>query len=321
MQASKEVVETAETPIYCCFQGKPINSASIGVLALQNSLPEHDLKLVKEWRDNNKGLLRTLADFSYPNALWKEEFMKCNRILSVHGINNKSKSSFIFELLSKKYFIQMSGPHHKVGNIKSQHKKYEQNLDGKALNELGKIITFQTVSRFAYYLRYAEEYENNVFNHFHIPPTYLLALDDALQSQNYDDSNCFCIQSERLHNPVAVRENKHLIAETTLSSLKELLVAIRAIGLWDLQANLLIDENKNLCVSDIEQPNNEYPSNFFHRDPYLYSHQILHGFVQVFNLFEGNNEYQRIVKDFVRKMEPLYHESKQRELELMLLSD
>ncbi len=318
MEATKK--DFHEIPSYQCYKRMPIDSESIGELALQYPLPQEELTIVKEWRDQHKGLLVGLLDFTYKNSelyLMQEEHIA---MLKRAGIENKSRWSYIFNIPNDDtLWVQITGPLHRVCNTKAHHKLYEKQLEPQALDSLQKPPkTFQTISRFAHYLKFLEVAESNQFNHFSVPATYLLPLDDEQSTTDYSDDTSFVIQKSLEGNPVPLRHNKDRIDSITHQSFNELLHAIKDVGLWDTQANLLIDDNNNLCMSDLEQPNHEDPSNFFNKDTLYYSHKTVCGLHQLYELCENHNELRRTIQDFARDKVDLPHSGKQKELEILL---
>lgn len=334
-QASPEAFETvilesykddnnSDAPEYRKYKGIVIDAQTIGSLTIP--LPKEEQTIVKEWRDNNKALLTGLVDFSFKNSEMRQAFKEKADSLKENDIENKSKYSFIFALPTKPdLFVQISGPTHRVLNLAQRtnsnlYDKYytKEGLTPEEYESFEKCPTFQTVSRFAYYLRYLDVASKHSFNHFEVPQTYLLPLDDQQPVTEYSDDNCFVIQRCIPEGCVTIRENKHRIHEVNPESFKEFLTAIAPAALWDVSPNLLITPENNLFFSDLEQGNNANPDYFLHKDPYMYGHLVVCGFEGIYILCDQNKELQHQIQDFARDNVHLENEVKQRQLESVL---
>lgn len=309
-----------EVPAYCCYKRTPIEQSTIGQLALSYPLQQEESMVVKEWRDQNKNLLVALFDFNYKNSEWRAKKKEDLSLLKAAELENKSEWSYIFKVPKKNdLWVQITGPLHRVCNTKAHHKLYEKQLNPMEFDSLKKPEkTFQTVSRYIHFLKYLEADELHNFNHFRVPETYLIPLVDDQPTEHYSDDNSFVVQRTLSGNPVPLRHNKQRICDITPQSFKELLIAIKEVGLWDTNANLLIDDENNLCMTDLEQPNHENPDNFFNKDLLYYSHKPLCGLHQLYQLCEGHNELQRHIQDFARNEINLPYENKQKELVQLL---
>lgn len=314
----------SDIPEYRTYDGVEINAQTIGSLVIP--LPEEKNTVVKEWRDTNKGLLAGLVDFSYKNSEFRQVFKHNLQILSDNNIENKSKSSYIFALPSdNNLFIQIAGPVFRVLNLAQKvgdelFCKYfgKDGLTSEDYESLGKGPTFQTVSRFAYYLRYLHVANQNNFEHFTVPATYLIPLEDDQPRTAYNDGNTFIAQACIPEGFVTIRENKSRLANLHQGSFKELLTAIAPAALWDLAPNLLINNDSKLTLSDLEQGCNANPDYFLHKDTKMYSHLVVCGFQGIYNLCDEHKELQNQIQDFAREHVQLPHEEKQKELESIL---
>ncbi len=102
------------------------------------------------------------------------------------------------------------------------------------LDATEKTPTFQTVSRFANYLRYLDLNQKYNFTSFTIPAIYLVPLAENQDKTQYSDNNCFVVQQTFPATAVAIHEHKDRMQDVDGKSFKELLMAIDQIPLWDI---------------------------------------------------------------------------------------
>jgi hypothetical protein len=316
--STKSGIIKADIPEYRTYQGIEINAETIG--SLVTSLPESQNSLVKEWRDNNKTLLAGLVDFTHKNSEWDTAFNNNLEALKDAGIDNKSKYSYIFALpTDKSLFVQIAGQLHRVRNLQQKGGIcYVKPLKSPETDALEKCPTFQTISRFAYYLRFLETAKKNNFNSFTVPATYLIPLEDDQPLTEYSDDNCFVVQDRIPESCVTIREDKARISDANQQSFKELLAAIAPAAFWDLEPNLLIDDNNKLLLADIEQGNNANPDFFLHKNEYMFNHLACCGFKGIYNLCDQDAELQHQIQDFVRDnlhlVETQYYQDQEKDL-------
>jgi hypothetical protein len=304
---------------YRTYNGKEINAETIGTMALSHALPLQDVLDVTEWRDQNRGILAQLVDFSHKNSEFREHFEKNKQALKDSGLNNQGGLSYIFTLPNNdNLFIQVSGPINRLYNLKEIFLKHEPQLKKEHLDLMGKRPTFQTVSRFAYYLRFLDTAEKNNFVHFKVPATGLAPLNNNQPKQEYSDENSFVIQERLQGNWVSVKDNKNKLHDVNQQAFKEVLTAIQPVALWD-QSNLLIDENGNLAMTNLQQGNNANPDFFLHKNEYMFNHLACCGFKGIYDLADQEPELQHQIQNYVRDnlqlVETQYSNDQQKDLE------
>jgi hypothetical protein len=296
---SNSGIQKVEVPEYQTYQGIEINAESIGSLLIPLS-KSHDAH-VKEWRDKNKDLLACLLDFSYKNSDWETVYKANLEKLKKETIENKSEYNYIFSLpTDKDLFVQIAGPKHRIRNLQQKEGICDTELQSLETDALKKCSTFQTLSRYAHYLCFYKIAKINNFTNFKVPATYLIPLHDNQPTTGYCDDNCFVIQERIPENCVVVRENKERLSNVNLQSFKELLTAIAPAALWDIEPNLLIDDENNLVLGDIEQGYNTNPDDFFQKNIYMFNHLTCCGFKGLYNLCDQHPDLQHQIRDFIR---------------------
>lgn len=203
---------------------------------------------------------------------------------------NLSKAfNYIFEIQGTKYVTQISGRLSRVHNLlianHFPHDRVPDQLCEALIRD--KVPTYQTVSRFAGYLRAYEANSKFHLDKVKLPRTYLIGLyEDSPELVN--DDNSIIIQ-EKVADEIgnlnlflnarneAQKEKKEkiLILVASLNQDQKALlispehvrqIAILAISssLWDMHDNLLFDaDSREFVYTDFEQPDNSNPTEFY----------------------------------------------------------
>lgn len=325
--------KTREATSYNSYQGILIGKDTIDQLAQKYNLPEEQAQVVREWRDNNLGLVKRMTEFNFPASQWRTHMTETKELLTQHGIDyvgkddvNQIGTSYNFPLPGNEnlYFHAASIPN-RIHSLARQ-AGHDWDFPREKMDSFEKVPTYQTVSEFSNGLLFAQAAEENNFNNFSAPKTYLFPVDD--DQVDYNDDNTFVLQ-ERLNlktqlfdknNPQKVQE---LLNENP-QAFYELMVATKAVGLWDT-SKVLVDGNNKLHTRSLRLPHNNKPNKFLNKNNKCrayscYSSNTACGFNEMYNFCKEHKitEGQRALQDYVRDNVNLPYEPKQKELEQAL---
>ncbi len=329
MEEKKDSLD--EIPSHCRYKETPIELATIGKLAMEHALPAEKAAIVKEWRDSNIGLVKKLVDFSFPNSEMRSNVLANRELLKEQGLDSQSAVSYTFALpINENPYFHVGSQYYRLHNLRRYH-GHDWNFGrddatGQVIKEkidtLEKAPTYQTVSDFINYLQLSETAENNNFNNFSAPATYLVPVEDNQPLESYNDDNTFIIQ-DRLTRPVTPlcdKNNPQRISDIPSTALNELLVGINAVGLWD-SSKFLVDEDNKLHIISLRQPDCSNPSDFHNKNEdsgfcASFSFNVRNGFKGLYNFCKetNNTETQNIIRNFVEKNVTLPSQRQQAEL-------
>lgn len=279
-------METFSRHPYHMYEGQTITPETIA--NLMPKMPELVGSVVALWADDNKDLLQAIVPKSSDVAMSQQEIvvelLKSAQAFEKKGINIPTRDikisngivaqtrkipagcSYIIELPyeveGKKYFVKISGPLHKKHNLLTYNSKaWEGSLDP---NEDKKTATFQTVSTGLNALKTGEFIERESIKGFHIPDTYLDQIPGRKDIHEFAcDENTLVVQEDRGKEYVGLRDNLRLLGKVSPKTINEIYKVIKGGVLWDVGGNVLINvDDYTLGQSDLEQPNNQSPTNF-----------------------------------------------------------
>ncbi len=281
------------------YQGWVIDQNSITTLApvMTKSLQQ----VVDNWTNKHKDLLHTLvpetSHVPVSNETIKKAIDQNKQLLTSRGFTNLSKNNYIVELPAvgnKRYFIQAGGPINKAINIVHGNGYHWDDIQKKiADGDLTTMDTYQTVSRVIGYLRAQEIIEQQKITTFKVPKTYLAQIPgrNNLVECGACDANSIIVQKDIGDNYVQIRSNPSLLVDVNPETLKDLLVLIKHVPLWDINSNGLINkETYTFGQSDLEQPNNENPKNFFNKNASKHQWNVAEGIAGIIKLYQKASE-------------------------------
>ncbi len=223
----------------------------------------------------NQDLVAYLAQL--PDDLSKARAKsECNqKVLKIIGASHTVHQSrnYIFEP-TEGTVLRIAGTPNRLYSIISGQDRGDKWLDpygkeGEAFiknpesrKDLIVMPTYHTISMYANYLLLKKFIEHNKLKHVITPDTYLEHIPG--RPEEVSDDNYMVIQKKingTLINLLADPSGWEKLSDKTI---KELFVAAR-VGLWNINGNLLVDENGNCVLLDLEQPNNSDPRAFFNK--------------------------------------------------------
>ncbi len=304
--------------IYPCsarntYFGRLISSETIEQFI--KPLPE-DAQLVVTWIEEHADELSYLATTPDPLAAWADKKFYGNKLLTKRGAPNQGNNNFVFKVPHTNYWIKISGPLRRLVNIyvyntgrnpfmPSEYKLHKEFSNATLLNSFNKVPTYQTISRFANFLRCQEVIEKYAINKVYVPEMYLV----HIPGTPYDiaDDNYIIVEKEVMHieNICTIKHSKRPLTETCI---KQLYYLITQGGIFDFNGeNLQIDTSGNLVFIDLEQGIVENPSDFYNKDKDIYDFYVYHGiksFMET-HIENDSNEYNflksLVIKDSMLK--------------------
>lgn len=153
-------------------------------------------------------------------------------------------------------------------------------------------VTFQTISRLAYYLRAKEVVEAEGLS-IKIPETYLVHIPG--QSLEICDANYVVVEKKVQGTFTYLEDHEKAVEEQTILDLVKL---IGYTALWNHTKNILVDKENAVHYVDLEQPNrhNAKASEFFHRVIEVHRSNVQHGWTELDN---------QIIKKYVEQQKVL----------------
>lgn len=319
-----------EATSYNSYKGIIIGKDTIDQLATKYGLPEEQAAVVREWRNNNIGLIKRMTEFTVPNSQWRNHMHETKELLAQQGIDyvgkgdvNQDGRSYNFQLpVNENLYFHAASLPNRIHNLARQAKQ-AWNFPREKMDTFAKVPTYQTVSEFTNGLLFAQAADENNFNHFSAPKTYLFPVND--DQVGYNDDNSFVLQ-ERLDLETQLFDKENPKRLRTLlnenpQAFDELMVATYAVGLWD-SSKTLVDSDNKLHIRSLRLPNNNKPHKFLHKNKKsgeysCYSSNTACGFTEFYNFCKEHKitEGQTMIQDFVRNKVHLPYEAKQKELE------
>lgn len=308
------------------YKGIPINPDSVYILSSEYSPISSQARLtLDEWikNDDHKDMLKQLLHFQFKNSEdFKKKYSQDNHHLSKAGIHNNSNANYIFKLPGLDYYIKIAGPINRAQSALMERGIWPGQQPSKAiLDEIlsGRIKTYQTASRAAYFLILQELKRMQNLEHVVIPDTHLIYFPGYTGTPN--DDNVIIVQKALPHNIKKLTSGQ--LKNISHDILEELVYAIIGAGLWSIKENIFIDNaGKMLYVVDLEQPNNSAPKDFFHKDPVRYYGNINAGIEHILDMLHGDTKKLKFVRELVEHhpvvQSPDYHARYKKELIDML---
>lgn len=217
-----------------------------------------------------------------------------NALLESFGLSNKAKWTYVFSLPEiPDYLIKISGPRLKYHNLLAENNVYhwayqkpeseeELALRIEKQEEISRqnIPTFQHISRMATWLKLKEK------NYYSIKfPDEMYLLHIPGQPTTVCDENYIVLERkagdfQNIRDTFSEEQLDWYVQENTI---EESVDAIINASLWDLHSNVSIipmqDEStpKFLFFTDLEQPDNSKPSDFYHINSQKRENDVLCG--------------------------------------------
>jgi hypothetical protein len=250
---------------YDTYQGKSVTPKNIDTLvAIPDLFNIEQNKMLHEDYDDwkkNIGVGRLLTEHkNLVNGFQKEEFKRVVQELIKNNVNNVSKFNYVSFLFG--YVIKSAGWRNRLALKYSNSDIKKKNLSKDDVQNVWKnsIKTYQTASRFFYYLRLIEAKDTYNLSKVEIPKTYLVKFN---KKKSNEDGNTFFVQerlSDEEYMPLNIIKDKSILLlgkNKKGDVLAQLLVAIKYAGLWDLSdGNVLVNKKTgSLALIDLEQPN------------------------------------------------------------------
>lgn len=278
------------------YQEKEIASETIA--DLMPKLPVEVLNACLQWIKKHECICKKMLAPSEPPSQFEVRQKTINKELADAGIKNVSRYNFVVEP-TPGYFMHVAGPINRICNLLAHNNK-RQDVD-YTNEELDEAIknrpnTYQTVSIAAHYLLCKQTIENEKLQYVRVPETHLIA-----QGTEAHDGNSYIVQRRVPDEVVPLNKmSTEKRAQIPLAAIQDMLVLARSAGLWDLTAsNVLYNEKEQaFYVTDLEQPNNSDPVDFFHKNRQKYVGNARCGIGQFGDLFKGIPAATEVIHTF-----------------------
>lgn len=297
------LVHGADHQIPNSYQGKPITSGTIYDLTQQASpLPEQSRQKLNNWfqKDGTEALLRQLLRFNFANgAEFRLKGQQDKQLIANNGLTNESAWNYVFGVPDMNYHVKIAGPVNRIQSALMERGIWPgQPVPGDIAQEVlqGKIPTYQTASRAAYFLILKEFLDKNKLQLVDVLPTHLVYYPGV--PEDVSDNYAVILESDLSKNAQKITaSNRNDISDDMLA---QLIQTIIGAGLWSIEGNIFLDKNTNkLYVVDLEQPNNSAPKDFFHKDATRYYGNINAGLEGVLNIFAGDDAKLQLVRKLI----------------------
>lgn len=237
------------------------------------------------WIHEHAHFLAYLARMPFPLYTWPEKYTNGNWHLYKRGIKNYGYTNYIFQIPETDYWIQIGGPKHRVRNLYayntnknsywySEILKHWELRNELMLNKFTIVPTYQTISRYAYYLLLDEVLEQLDCVHIRIAPTYLVHI-PGLPKSICDEH--YVVVQKHIEGLERLRDVPLRIKDIPDQAFVELFHVICATGYWNIKNGLYIDSDNNLVLLDYEQRNIENPENFFFKNVDGFEESVFNG--------------------------------------------
>ncbi len=267
-----------------------------------------DAQQVVAWIEEHKDELSYLATTPDPLATWADKKVYGNKLLKKRGTPNQGNNNFVFKVPHTNYWIKISGPLRRLVNIyvyntgrnpfiPSEYKLHKEFSNATLLNSFSPVATYQTISRFANFLRCQDVIEKYTINKIYVPEIYLVHIPGT--PYDISDDNYLIVEKEIAHieNIVTSKRGKNALTE---ASIEQLYYLITQGGIFDFNGeNLQIDASGNLVFIDLEQGIVEDPSNFYNKDKDIYDFYVYHG---IKSFVETHLEYDSRKYTFLKSL-------------------
>lgn len=248
-------------------------------------LPE-DAQQVITWIEEHADDLIYLAATADPLVTWADKKVYGSKLLKKRGAPNQGNNNFVFKVPHTNYWIKISGPLRRLVNIyvyntgtnpfiPSEYEIHKEFSNEALLDNFKRVPTYQTISRFANFLRCQDVIAKYAINKVYVPEIYLV----HIPGTPYDiaDDNYIIVEKEVTHieNICTSKQGKNALTE---DAIEQLYYLITQAGIFDFNGeNLQIDTSGNLVFIDLEQGIVEDPRDFYNKDKDIYDLYVWYG--------------------------------------------
>ncbi len=267
------------------------------------SVPDQE---AQAWINEHAHFLAYLARMPVPLYTWPEKYENGNWHLYKRGIKNYGYTNYIFQIPESSYWIQIGGPKHRVRNLYTYNTnknsywyteivKHWELRNELMLNKFTIVPTFQTISRFAFYLALEEALYRLESQHIHIAPTYLIHI-PGLKKSICDEH--YIVVQKHMEGLKPLRDVPELIEDIPDQAFVELFNVICATGYSNIKNGLYIDPHNNLVLLDYEQRNIENPEDFFFKNLTSFEECVFNGIEELAHIHlkpHAPKKYERLL--------------------------
>lgn len=262
-----------------------------------------DAKVVIDWIEAHAADMRYLAALPTPLSSWADKKVEGKSILADLGIKNQGNNNFVFKVPNSNWWIKIGGPLRRIVNIyvfntgknpfiPREYERHQEFGNATLLNTFKRVSTYQTISRFANFLRCQDVIQRHAFEHVYVPEIYLVHIPgtpDTICDDNY------LIVERAITNTTNICGNVKEKSAFTNTVLLELYTLITEAGIFDFNGeNLHIDAQGKFIFLDLEQGIVENPADFYNKNKESFD----------FYVFFGIREF---VKTHLTKNTPAYN--------------
>ncbi len=307
------------------YANQKIGPDSIYDLVNQNyPLPKEARIKFDKWtaKPETAALLSELLRFKFISTQeLRNKQAEDNQRIGQSGLENKSKANYVFRVPNMDYYVKIAGPGNRAQSALMERGVWPgQQPNSDILKEVlsGKIPTYQTASRAAYFLILKKLIKNKKLKHIDVQDTHLVFYPGV--PEDVQDKYVLVLEKAlpKTAQKLTSGDAKQLPNETLL---KELVQAIIGAGLWSIIDNVYLD-GETLRIVDLEQPNNSAPKDFFHKNKTRYDGNMTAGIEHLLDLLEGNSEKLQFVRTLIETdpvvSSPEYSQRYKRELMQLL---
>lgn len=304
------------------YDGKLITSKSL--LTLMPPFPREGQQELSAWLAKHKAVLTKVCTHGHPYCGAEGSFRKYTQQmiadLKVDGMEAKGSHNITvpFTLSSVKYVARMTGPFHVATNLLKYNgwpepvnplppvfvKDPARECDAAITNAMP---TWQGISRATHWLRVHQALTKLRILNFITPATYLIPL-EGNPEEVHDDNAIIVQRFEGDENgksfPLVKDLSQEKIRQFLPDQVRNLLCVIVYAGLWDITGHLRVDPNGNFVDSDLEQPDNSNPADFFHKNQEKMLHNIRCGIQQLKQLMTPNEACCAVCEEFEAMTDP-----------------
>lgn len=266
------------------------------------SLPPDKEAVVQQWKERNKLFLKQLMHIYYPNSACNRDHVLAKETLREYGVENLGRNNYVFILPDDpQLVVQIAGKIHRQCSIRaSYYGKGAQEASAQELDALDKVQTYLTVSRYTHGLLLQELLEEIGDTYLYFPRTYLVPLYEGVQQYLLTDDTAFVVQEKYTGNPQRLATHPHLMLHMETPALHTVALAIQRAGLWNIQNQLMINENDQFVLANVQQEDSARPQWFFHKKNKEYEMNITEGFKELFYIC-ACSEQRRYVQQYVQE--------------------
>ncbi len=276
-----------------------------------------------EWaaKPATAALLKELLRFQFANQKeLNNKRAQDNQQIQQADLKNESTWNYVFRVPEMDYYAKIAGPENRAQSALMEKGVWPgQQSNQDILEEVlsGKIPTYQTASRAAYFLILKELIKKKKLKHIDVQDTHLVYYPGVPE----DVQDKYVLVLEKALPKTARQLTSADTKQLPGVVLKELVEAIIRGGLWSIKENVYLD-GKTLRIVDLEQPNNSAPKHFFHKDKTRYDGNITTGIDHLLDLLAGDMQRLQLVRTLVEvhpvTSSPEYNQRYKGELQKLL---